>query len=66
MYFMDGEVSEIKLLHLDVHENCELCEGYASFIYDIKSTNRPDRYKALWDKSTYSGRFEDIKRFEVL
>ncbi len=66
MHFLDGEVCEIKLLHFEVHENCEFCEGYAWFMYDIISTNRPDRYNDLSGKCAYSSQFEEIESFEVL
>ena len=66
MRFVDGEVSDIKLLHFEVHENCEFCDGYEWFVYDVLSTNRPERYKDPLASAAYSGRFEDIESFEVL
>jgi hypothetical protein len=66
MRFADGEVSEIKLLNLEVHENCEFCIGYALFLYDIISTNRTDRYKKLSGSCVYSAELKDVESFEVL
>jgi len=66
MYFGDGETCEMKLLNVEVHEDCEFCDGYAWFIYDVISTNRPERYKAPPGRAVYCGRFEDIERFEVI
>jgi len=66
VYFAGVEVSEIKLVHVEVHENCEYCEGYAWFVYDLISTNRPELYKTPAGGCAYSGKFENIERFEVI
>ena len=66
MYFVGGEVSEIKWVHVDVHENGEYCEGYASFLYDLIATDRPGLCKAPAGGCAYSGKFQGIERFEVI
>ena len=66
VYFAGGEVSEIKLVHVEVHENCEYCEGYAWFVYDLISTNCPELYKTPAGGCAYSSKFEKIERFEVI
>ena len=65
VYFIDGEVCEVKLLSLELHENCHLCDGYTGFIYDLLSTNRPEEYTTEASSSAYWGNFEDIERVEV-
>jgi hypothetical protein len=66
MHFVNGEVCEMKLCLVEVHENCQFCDGYAWFVYDVISTNRPELYKILPGNASFAGRFEDIEHFEVL
>jgi|GEM_PF-5735528 len=69
LFFRDGEVCDVKLAMVEVHEDCHLCEGYAGIIYDLISTNRPERYRANYEKyEKFScwANFEDIERFETL
>jgi hypothetical protein len=66
VYFRDGEVCQIKLLSLDIHVDCSLCDGYTGFIYDLLSTSTPGKYARAPKNGAYWGNFEDVERVETL
>jgi len=69
LYFQDREICEAILVSVDVHENCPFGDDYADFVYDIISTNRPDKYKtdkANKPKPVYAAAFKFLDRWEFL
>jgi len=65
VFFKDGEIAELRLLHFDLHENCECGDEYAGIIYDLIQTNHPEDYTdpkigAFWSD------FAEIEKFELV
>jgi hypothetical protein len=68
-YFCDGEICEATLLTVDVHENCPFGDDYADFVYDVKSTNRPEKYERDRNKDpkpVYSAEFAYLDHWEIV
>ena len=65
VFFKDGEIAELKLLHFDVHEDCEFGDDHAGIIYDVLGTNHPDDYEDLKAGACWSD-FAEIEKFELV
>ncbi len=66
VFFKDGEICNLKLLHLDIHEDCPHCSGYAGIIYDLVGTNRPEKYTLPPVKSAFWADLDEIEHFETV
>ncbi|HVA18084.1 MAG TPA: hypothetical protein VMV59_10290 [Candidatus Dormibacteraeota bacterium] len=68
LFFDGGEICEVVLLTVNVHENCSFGDDYADFYYDVISSNRPDRYKDArkTPKPVYTAEFKHLNRWELL
>ena len=64
VFFKDGEITELKLLHFDVHENCELGDHYAGIVYDVIQTSRPKDCPGQKPGACCWADFTEIERFE--
>ena len=65
VFFKDGEITELKLLHFDLHEDCEFGDDNAGIIFDLIRTNRPEEYTdpkvgVFWSD------FTEIEKFELV
>jgi hypothetical protein len=69
LFFQGGEICDVILVSVNVHESCPFCDGYADFFYDVISTNRPDKYKGdekKVPKPCYAAEFAFLDRWENL
>jgi len=66
IFFQDGEIAEIKLVHFDLLENCEFGDHSEGIIYDLMKTNRPEIYKANPTTSAHWADFTEIEKFELV
>jgi hypothetical protein len=69
LFFQGGEICEAILLLVDVHENCQFGDDYADFVYEIISTNQPEKYKddqVRIPKPVYSTEFSYLDRWEII
>jgi hypothetical protein len=64
--FFDGEIALIRLVAVDVHDDCHLCPGYAGIIYDILETNQPARYEKNPQGSSYWSEFPNIEKWTLV
>jgi hypothetical protein len=66
VFFRDGEITELKLIHFDLHENCAHCDGYAGIICDVIQTNRPKDCRGEKPGICCWADFTDIEKFELV
>lgn len=69
LFFDGGEVCEVVLLSVNVHENCRFSDDYADFFYDVISSNKPEKYKddaKKTPKPAYSAEFKHLNHWEPL
>jgi hypothetical protein len=67
LFFQGGEVCEAVLLLVDIHENCEFGDDYADLVYDVMSTNRPEKYDLSGTKNpVYSAQFSHLDKWELI
>jgi len=43
LFFDGGEICEVVLLTVNIHENCSFGDDYADFYSDVISSNKPER-----------------------
>jgi hypothetical protein len=65
IFFKDGVIAELKLLHFDLHENCEYCDGYAGIIYDLIQFNHPKDFPVPKSACCWAD-FTEIEKFELV
>jgi hypothetical protein len=61
--FADGEIAEIKLLCVMIHDCHEDCNV---FVYDVISTNQNQKYTPSSMANAMLGHFEDIVSIELI
>ena len=66
VFFRDGQVTELKLIHFDLHENCEHCDGYAGIVYDVIQANRPKDCRDQKPGACCWADFSEIEKFELV
>ena len=66
VWFSADEIVIIRISSVEVHEDCNLCSGYAGIIYDILQTNRPERYEKNPANAAYWSEFPDIQKWELV
>ena len=66
VFFRDGEITDLKLLHFDLHENCEFGDDHAGIIYDVIQTNRPKDCRGQNPGTCCWADFADIEKFELV
>jgi hypothetical protein len=64
--FFSGEIALVRLVSVDVHEDCHLCPGYAGIIYDLLETNQPVRYEKNSPGTAYWSEFPEIEKWELV
>ena len=64
--FAGGETALIRVVSVDVHDDCHLCPGYAGIIYDLLETNQPGRYEKDPLGSAQWSEFPDIETWELI
>ena len=69
LFFQEGEVSDVVLVSVNIHEGCAFGDDRADFFYELISTNRPDRYRGnetTSPKPIYASEFRFLDRWEAL
>jgi hypothetical protein len=69
LFFQGGEISDVVLVSVNIHENCAFGDDHADFFYELMSTNRPDKYRSNEKKTPkpiYASDFKLLDRWEAL
>jgi len=67
LFFHGGEICEVFLVSVNIHENCPFGDDYADFFYRVISTNRPGNYRcdeAKSPKPLYAAEFKYLDRWK--
>jgi hypothetical protein len=65
VFFRDGQVTELKLLIFELHENCNIAMVMPGIIYDVIQANRPKDFPDQKTGACWLGRSYKIERFET-
>ena len=69
LFFQEGEVADVVLVSVNIHENCAFGDDHADFFYELISTNQPEKYQsgeAKTPKPIYVSEFKSLERWEPL
>jgi hypothetical protein len=66
VWFSNDEVALIRVNGVEVHEDCELCPGYAGVIFDLVEANRPERYEKEHAGSLTWSKLSEIEKWELV